>query len=281
MISEGGKMSEICEMPKIGFGTWKLKNDEETERVIKDAIQAGYSLFDTASSYQNEEAIGNAFSKEITSRDCLWISGKLWNDDRENVMSACQKTIQALQCDYLDLYLMHWPVSKAVHDDWVEMNHHIWLKMEQTVKEGFVKHIGVSNFKINQLTELLKETKTTPFVNQIECHIGCYPSELISFCKEHGILVQAWSPLGSGKLLKKAEVIQMAEKYQKTPAQLCLRWCVQNQVIPIVKSTEIDRMKSNLDIFQFEISQEDMTYLNSIQNLACSGLDSETLTLFG
>lgn len=266
-------------IPSIGFGTWKLKNDEETKQIISNAIDVGYELIDTAAAYLNEEAIGNGLV--LKNREKLFISGKLWNSDRDNVIEACKKTISNLKCDYLDLYLMHWPASKAVHEDWVNINNNVWKQMEELVNLGLVKYIGVSNFKPNQLDELLKNANVKPFVNQIEYHPGFMQNDIVSYCKEKQIHVQAWSPLGSGKILKKQEIINIAEKYGRSPAQICIRWCVQNGVIPIVKSKDFDRMKSNIDIWNFCIADEDMEFINSLPYLGGSGLDSETLTLFG
>lgn len=248
--------------------------------IINNAIQVGYKLIDTASSYLNEEAIGDAI--KINNREDLFISGKLWNSDRENVIEACKKTIANLKCEYLDLYLVHWPAAKALYDNWIDINNNVWKQMEELVDLGLVKNIGVSNYKANQLEELLKHAKIKPYINQIEFHPGFMQKDIVDYCKKQHIIVQAWSPLGSGKMLKKQEIINLAEKYEnKSPAQICLRWCLQNDVIPVVKSTEIDRMKSNLDIFDFQITKEDMDYLNSLPYLGGSGLDSETLTLFG
>lgn len=265
-------------LPLIGFGTWKLKNNPETTDIVNNAVKNGYRLIDTASSYQNEEAVGNAIIN--SNRSDLCISGKLWNTDRNNVFEACDRTIRNLKCDYLDLYLMHWPASKAVHENWDEINNEVWFQMEKLVTAGKVKYIGVSNFKSNQLEELLKSCSIKPFVNQIEFHPGFMQKETVSFCANNNITVQAWSPLRSGRALKKKEIIGLAEKYDKTPAQIILKWCIQNAVIPIVKSKNPERMKSNLDL-NFTIFDEDFRYLNNLPYMGSSGLDSETLTLFG
>ena len=211
----------------------------------------------------------------------MFISGKLWNSDRFNVSDACKMTIEKLQCNYLDTYLMHWPASKVVHDNWAEINNIVWKQMEKLVESGYVKNIGVCNFKVSQLEELLKSADIKPCVNQIEIHPGFRQQEIVDFCKYNNIIIQAWSPLGSGKILKKQEIIAVAEKYSRTPAQICLKWCIQNGIIPIVKSKDSLRMKSNIDIFNFEIQHEDMEYLNNLPYLGSSGLDSESLTLFG
>jgi diketogulonate reductase-like aldo/keto reductase len=265
-------------LPRIGFGTWKLKNDPDTTFIVEEAIRAGYALIDTASSYQNEQAIGNAIAR--CDRSKIIVSGKLWNDDREDVAEACDRTIRNLKCEYLDVYLMHWPASKAVHDDWEKINLSVWRQMEELVYSGKVRYIGVSNFKVNQLESLMASCRIRPFVNQIEHHPGFNQQDIVEYCKTNNIIVQAWSPFRSGRSLKKKEVISVAGKYGRTPAQIILKWCIQDGIIPIVKSTSPDRMRSNLDL-DFELSEEDMVFMNSLPYLGSSGLDSETLTLFG
>lgn len=268
------------DFPCIGFGTWKLKNSIQTTSIIEASIQSGYRLFDTAAAYQNEESIGNAFANTSIAREQLYISGKLWNDDRNNVMDACKSTIYKLRCDYLDLYLMHWPASKAVHDDWEVINAQVWQQMSELVQAGLVKQIGVSNFKMNQLQSLQKHTSIMPFVNQIELHPGFIQRETVNYCQENAITIQAWSPLGSGRLLKKQPIKELARKYGKTEAQICLTWCIQNGFTPIVRSSDPDRMKSNLDIFDFRIADQDLNDMNELPCIYSSGLDSETITLF-
>ena len=266
------------ELPAIGFGTWKFKNNSETTAILCHAVECGYTLIDTASAYQNEEAIGEAIAKQ--DRSNLFLSGKLWNADRDHVETACDQTIKNLRCGYLDLYLMHWPASKALYDNWSEINDRVWADMERLVVVNKVRNIGVSNFKVSQLKPLLENCRIKPLVNQIEFHPGFTQQETVNYCHTNGILVQAWSPLRSGKALKRKEIIEIAEKYQKTPAQIILRWCIQNSVIPIVKSSDPERMKSNLCL-DFTLSNDDVQYLNNLPDAGFSGLDSETLTLFG
>ena len=269
-------------IPSIGFGTWKLKNNEETVEVIKEAIKCGYSHIDTAFAYGNEETIGKGIKESNIDRKDLFITGKLWNDDRgyENIINACKRTIKNLNCEYLDLYLIHWPASKAVHDDWIEINKETWQALEYLYEQGLVKAIGVCNFKINQLEELIKTAKIKPMVNQIEFHIGVYNKDILDYCNRNNIVVEAWSPLGSGKLFKVEELKLMASKYNVSVAQLCIRWCLQNNTLPLPKSKNIERIKNNLDVFNFEITNEDMEYLNNFRKVGSSGLDSETITLF-
>lgn len=276
-------LNNNMKVPAIAFGTWKFPNDETTVEIIKNAIESGYRYIDTAKAYGNEEFIGKGVKKSKIAREDIIIGGKLWNEDRgyNNIIKACQETIQRLDCEYLDVYLMHWPASPAVHEDWRKINQETWQAMEYLYEQGLVKAIGVCNFKVNQLEELIKICKIKPMVNQIEFHPGFMQKEIVDYCKERDILIEAWSPLGSGKMLKKEELKTVAQKYGKDVAQICIKWCLQNEVLPIPKTKDVDRMRSNLDVFNFEISAEDMQYLNNLPYLGGSGLDSETITLFG
>lgn len=275
------KLSNGNDIPAVGYGTWKLKDNEETTAIIEEAIAASYRHFDTAYAYGNEIAVGRAFGNTKVPREDLFITGKLWNDDRNNVAEACERTIKNLQCEYLDLYLMHWPAAKAVHEDWAEINAKVWHEMEKLYEAGKVRAIGVCNFNVNQLKELEKTAKIIPMVDQVEFHIGQMQDGVREYCKERDILVEAWSPLGSGKMLKVEALQKMAEKYQISTAQLCIRWCLENGVLPLPKSKDAERMRQNLNVFDFEISEEDIKVLNEMPYVGGSGLDSETLTLFG
>lgn len=270
------------EIPYIGYGTWKLPNDESTIDIVSTAIKSGYRHVDTARAYLNEKVVGKGIKKSGIKREDIFITGKLWNDDRgyENTIKACKETIKDLECEYLDLYLMHWPASPALYENWIDMNNETWKAMEFLYEEGLVKSIGVCNFKKHQLEKLIENAKILPMVNQIEFHPGQMQEETLEFCYENGIVVEAWSPLGSGKMLKKEQLIKIAEKYNISVAQLCLKWCLQNNVLPITKSVNEERMKKNLDLENFNISKEDLNYLNNLPYIGGSGLDSDTLTLF-
>lgn len=276
------KLSNNIVLPGTAYGTWKLPNNEETVDIIKNAILSGYRYIDTAKAYGNEEFIGKGIKASNINRDEIIIGGKLWNDDRgyDNIIKACQETIKKLECEYLDIYLIHWPASKAVHSNWKEINAETWKAMEYLYKNGLVKAIGVCNFKVNQLQALMETATIKPMINQIEFHPGFMQKDIIDYCMKENILVEAWSPLGSGKMIKKEELKITAVKYNKDVAQLCIRWCLQNGVLPISKTSNIERMKSNQEVFDFEITKEDMQYLNELPYLGGSGLDSETITLF-
>lgn len=274
------KLNNGKEIPSIGFGTFRLK--EEVEDVVINAIEVGYKMIDTASSYLNEEYVRNAIKKTKVDRKDLFITGKLWNDSREfeKIVEACKETLKKLNVDYLDLYLVHWPASPILYPNWKEINANVWKALEYLYEEGLVKSIGVSNFKKSQLEELMKVAKIKPMVNQIEFHIGFMQEETLKYCQENDILIEAWSPCGGGKLLKKEIIKEMAEKYNVSPAKLCLRWCVEHGVIPITKSTNIDRMKDNFNLYDFKISKEDMNILDSQPFIGGYGFDSETITIF-
>lgn len=274
------KLNNGKEIPSIGFGTFRLK--EEVEDVVINAIEVGYKMIDTASSYLNEEYVGNAIKKANVDRKDLFITGKLWNDSRdfEKIKEACKETLKKLNVEYLDLYLVHWPASPVLYPNWKEINANVWKALEYLYEEGLVKSIGVSNFKKSQLEELMKVAKIKPMINQIEFHIGFMQEETLKYCQENDILVEAWSPCGGGKLLKKEIIKEMAEKYNVSPAKLCLRWCVEHGVIPITKSTNIDRMKDNFNLYDFKISKEDMNILDSQPFIGGYGFDSETITIF-
>lgn len=270
------------EIPSIGFGTWKLKNDNETAEIVKQAIDCGYRHIDTAYAYGNEKMVGEGIKKSGINREELFITGKLWNDDRgyNNVIKACKRTIKNLNCKYLDLYLIHWPASPALYNNWKEINEETWKAFEYLYDKGLVKAIGVCNFKKHQLEILINKANILPMVNQIEFHPGQMQLDTLEFCQDNGILVEAWSPLGSGKMLRKQCLIDIADKYNVSVAKLCIKWCLQNNVLPLPKSKHMDRMIENLSSDDFVISEEDMTLLNNMEYIGGSGLDSDTLTLF-
>lgn len=276
------KLNNGIEIPSIAFGTWKFLDNEETSQIINNAITNGYRYIDTASAYGNEASIGRGIKQSGIDRQSIVIGGKLWNDDRgyEKTIKACYKTIETLNCEYLDVYLIHWPASKAVYDNWKEINNETWKAMEYLYESGLVKAIGVCNFKVNQLESLIENAKIKPMINQVEFHPGVMQKEILEFCKRNSILVEAWSPLGSGKLIKKEQLKEIASKYNKDVAQICIKWCIQNGTLPIPKTSDTDRMKSNLNVFDFTIGKEDMEYLNNLPYMAGSGLDSETITIF-
>jgi diketogulonate reductase-like aldo/keto reductase len=268
-------------IPSIGYGTWKLENGAATVQSVSNAIECGYRHIDTAAAYGNGFSIGKAIKNCGTERKSLFISNKLWNAARGDLTcDACKKNLKLMKLDYFDLFLIHWPASPAVHSDWKDINALTWSQMELLYNEGTVKSIGVSNFLPRHLEALKENSQIVPMVNQIEFHPGYYQKETLDYCNTNGILVAAWSPLGSGQLLDSPIINKLAKKYMKSPAQICIKWCLQHGVLPIVKSQNPIRMKENIDIENFELSNEDMSELDNMPRTAYSGLNPDTITQF-
>jgi diketogulonate reductase-like aldo/keto reductase len=270
-------------IPCIGFGTWKVPDGDQATDIIKDAINAGYRHIDTAAAYGNELGVGAGIRDSGIARSELFVTGKLWNTERsyDKALVAFKQTLQNLNIGYLDLYLIHWPASPAVHEDWREINVDTWRAFERLYTEGLVRAIGVCNYRPHHLEELIDKARIMPMVNQIELHPGQNQSETITYCKRHDIIVEAWGPLGSGKMVKKAILNDYATKYGISVAQLCIRWCLQNGAIPLPKSKNLERIKENIDVFGFELTQEDMEAINAMPYMGGSGIDPDEITLFG
>lgn len=260
------------EIPNIGFGTWHIKEKQTLENSIIAAVNLGYKHIDTASKYKNEEFIGSTLKKYNIPREKIFLTSKVWNSDKgyKNTLKAFENTINYLNTDYLDLYLIHWPMTSK---NWEEINWDTWQALEKLYLDGKVRAIGVSNFLVPHLESLMKNIKIKPMVNQIEFHPGFMQIETVNYCKEKNILVEAWSPIGSGKMLNNIELNEIAKKYNKSVAQLCIKWCLQNNVLPLPKSTHYERIKENIDINNFNISSEDMYYINHMPYFAGSGLN--------
>ena len=276
------RLHNNLDIPCIGFGTWKLK-DGIAQQAVEFAIDKGYRHIDTAFAYGNEEYVGLAISKSSINRSELFVSGKLWNTERSyyKVINAFHETLKKLKLSYLDLYLIHWPASPAVHNNWHEINTEVWRALEKLYLDGTVRAIGVCNFKKAHLEALLKDADVMPMINQIEYHPGQLQPETVGFCKANNILVEAWSPLGSGKMLKVQALKEIAEKYNRSIAQICIRWCLQNSVLPLPKSKTHQRIAENINVFDFSIKEEDMITLNQMPYVGGSGLDSDSITIFG
>lgn len=266
------KLNNGSYIPSIGFGT-SLVTGDECVRIIKTAIQAGYKHIDTASAYKNEVEIGKAIKESGIDRKELFVTSKVWKDSMgyENTLKSFENTLKNLDLEYVDLFLVHWPKN---NDD--KLNIDTWRALEKIYKEGKAKAIGVSNFLKHHLEIILNNCDIVPAVNQIEFHPGLIRKETIDFCKEKNIVLEAWAPLGKGKMLSNETLLSIAEKYNKSVAQLCLKWCLQNEVIPLPKSENMERMKQNLDLFDFQISEEDMNVINSMEFFAGSDMHPDT-----
>ena len=257
-ISETVKLSNGVDMPWLGLGVWRSMEGEEVENAVGWALEVGYRSIDTAAIYQNEKGVGRAIKESGINREDIFITTKLWNNDQRsgNIREALDTSLEKLVVDYIDLYLIHWPVSEKFTDCWVQF--------ESLYQEGKIRAIGVSNFLVPHLEQLLKISSITPVVNQVEFHPYLLQPELISFCDEHKIQLQAWAPLMQGKINEVTELGGIGEKYGKSPAQIALRWNLQHKVITIPKSVNQDRIKDNADIFNFSLSDEDFRFIDNL-----------------
>lgn len=257
MVEKFMLLSNGVKIPSIGFGTYKSGDDEETAKIIKNALNLGYKMIDTASFYNNEVGIGNGIKESGIDRKDIFIVTKLWNDDHgyDKTIEAFNKSLNNLQVDYIDLYLIHWPNK---------LNAETWRAFEHLYETGKVKAIGVCNFKVEHLEELKKTAKIMPMVNQVEIHPFSTKNNIINYCKDNNIKVVAWSPISRGRVLSNELMIDLSQKYKKSIVQIVLRWHMQKGVIPIPKSSNENRIKENMDIFDFEISSEDMKAIDSL-----------------
>ncbi|MBE6574256.1 MAG: aldo/keto reductase [Ruminococcaceae bacterium] len=276
-LTDTFKLSNGYEIPCVGFGTWQTPSGEVCIDSIVKAVECGYRHIDTAAVYGNEKSVGDAIKSCQVKREELFITSKVWNSERgyETTLAAFEKTMSDLKLDYLDLYLIHWPASAYRFENWEEINLNTWRAMTELYKSGRIKAIGVSNFLPHHMDALMK-TEIKPMVNQIEYHPGQTQNETVEYCKRNGIVVEAWSPLGTGRMLTNETLIEIAKKYNVSVAQLCIRFCLQNGVLPLPKSVTPSRIKENADVFSFEISAADMAEINAMEYFAGSGLDPDT-----
>lgn len=265
-------------MPVIGFGTWKAPKDEITCEAVKTAIECGYRHIDAAAIYGNEKFVGKGIKESNVKREELFVTSKLWNSVRgyEETINAFNKSLEDLGIEYLDLYLIHWPVPKDFRENYIEKNLESWRAFEDLYKAGKVRAIGVSNFKEHHLDELMEKCEIMPMVNQIEFHPSHTQDSIREYCEKHNIVVQGYSPLANGKVFECKEIAEIAEKNGVGVAQLCVKYALSHNVVPLVKSVTRERILENLKL-DFELSSEDIKKIDEITTCEGMGADSDNI----
>lgn len=257
------------EMPQFGLGVYKVEKGLQIENTVKDAINIGYRLIDTAAFYENEEGVGKAIKESGVPREELFITTKVWNTDQgyDQTLNAFDNSLKKMGLDYIDLYLIHWPVKEKYLET--------WRALEKLYKDGKARAIGVSNFQIHHLKDILENSSEKPAVNQVELHPLLSQTELRAFCSEHNIKVQAWSPIARGRVLEDSDIKEIAQRHGKSAAQIILRWHLQNGIMVIPKSVKKDRLRENADIFDFELTEDEMKQMNALNNNHRFGADPD------
>lgn len=263
------QLSNGVQMPWFGLGVYKVENGDEVVSSVKWAIEAGYRSIDTAALYQNEDGVGQAIRESGVPREELFVTTKVWNSDQgyESTLQAFEQSLTKLGLEYVDLYLVHWPVKGKYKDT--------WRALEKLHEDGKVRAIGVSNFQIHHLEDLLADAKVRPVVNQVELHPLLSQVELRNYCKEQGVQIEAWAPLAQGRLLDNEVLQSIGEKYGKSIAQVLLRWDLQSGIVTIPKSIKQERIVQNADIFDFELSAEDMKQIDDLNQNQRFGADPD------
>jgi diketogulonate reductase-like aldo/keto reductase len=271
-ISSKVKLNNGVEMPWFGLGVFLSNEGEEVENAVKVALQNGYRHIDTAAIYKNERGVGKAIKESGVPREEIFITSKVWNTDQDykTTLAAYEVSLEKLQTDYLDLYLIHWPKGKRSVET--------WKAMEEIYEQGKVKAIGISNFLVHHLEEFLPECKITPAVNQVEFHPELLQPDLLEYCQKRGIQLEAWSPIMKGRVNDIPLMRELGVKYGKKPVQIVLRWDIQKGVVTIPKSIVPERIISNADIFDFEISPEDMARIDKLDKNARIGGHPDFIT---
>ncbi len=259
-------------MPWLGFGVFQVKDGHEVEQAIRCALDTGYRSIDTATVYGNERGVGKAIRESGIPREEIFLTTKVWNSDqrKKRTLAAFQESLERLETDYVDLYLVHWPVGGYYQKT--------WKVMEEIYQSGRAKSIGVSNFLVHHLEDILHDCQVVPGANQMEFHPFLVQPELLSFCQNHKIQMEAWSPLMQGHIVSVPTIQKIAKTYNKTTAQIALRWNLQHEVVTIPKSVNPSRIKENTQIFDFELSEADMDALDALDQGKHFGPDPDNFS---
>lgn len=270
-LSDNYILSNGVKIPCVGFGTWKAPNGETAVNAVKQALKAGYRHIDTAALYYNEESVGTGIKESGIPREEIFVTSKLQNGEHgyQETLNAFETTMKNLNLDYLDLYLIHWPNPIKSRHEWQAANAGTWKAFEELYEAGRIRSIGVSNFRRHHLEELMKTANVAPMVNQIRLCPGDTQDELVSYLREQNILAEAYSPLGSGKIFEVPQMIALSKKYGKSIAQICIRWSLQMGFLPLPKSVTKERIEENAHVFDFELSEEDVSIIADLKG--CCG----------
>lgn len=271
MIQQTYTLNNGISIPKIGYGTWRIAPGESTEQAVLNALATGYRLIDTAQTYNNEYSVGQAIQKSGADRKDIFLTTKLWNTTQTYAGAKEQINISLayLAVDYIDLLLIHWPnpVNLRQDNQWQARNAEVWRAMEEAYETGKVRAIGVSNFLQHHLEALMETAKIKPHVNQIKVAPGLPQTSLVKYCQEQDILVEAYSPLGSGDIFENQTLQAIAAKYDRTPAQIALRWILDRGLLPLPRSEKPSHITSNYDVFDFVLAVEDVETINHLTSV--------------
>ena len=271
------KLNNGVKIPSIGIGTWQIPDSEDLIRSLQSAIEKGFRYIDTAAIYENEASVAEAVLRSGVKRSEFFISSKCWASNRtyDSVMRAFDESLRNLKVDYLDCYLIHWPYTKGEPLAWQSVNIGTWRAFEKLYEDGLVKSIGLSNFQMHHLVSFLARANVKPSVNQLEFHPGYTQKSAVAFCKKNGILVEGWSPLGHGTLLDEQAIREIANHYNRSVAQVILRWCRHHDVIPVTRALLPEHQSENLNSFDFDLTPEDIISLDSMPIMGFSGLEPD------
>ena len=260
------------EIPCIGLGTWQTPDGDVAASAVRSAIEAGYRHIDTAQGYGNEESVGRGIRESRIDRKELFVTTKLWNSNHtyDLTMRTFEESLRKSGLEYFDLFLIHWPNPAMYRSHWQQANAETWKAMEELYEAGKIRAIGISNFRERHIEELMKTAKIPPMVNQIRLCPGETQDDLVAYCRDRGMVLEAYSPLGTGKIFHVPEMEALAKKYQKSVAQICIRWSLQQGYLPLPKSVTPSRIADNLNVFDFELTADDVQLIAGLKG--CVGL---------
>lgn len=265
------KLLNNIEIPMLGYGTYKTAADEEGLQMIKDAIKAGYRHIDTAQGYKNEHLVGQAIRESGIPRNQFFVTTKVWNENQgyDKTKESIEESLNKLNIDYIDLLLIHWPIPQGKNDEWKKLNQETWKAMEEYYDAGLIKAIGVSNFLEHHLNNLLESARIMPMVNQLEIHPYYQQQSTVKFCQDKGIIVESWGPLMRGKAFKDPKLIELAQRNNISVAQLCIRYCLDRNIVTLQKSSKFERMIDNARVFGYHLDEYTMNEIAKLDTDWC------------